>query len=87
MRTRRMYFWRYRFAVEDPFNEVDNAARSLMNMDELLTEALLPVLWGEDALRPLLRLLAAQQFRPLATAMKGVSEELAVRSMACFAGG
>lgn len=55
MRTRRMQEWRYRCAVEDPFNEGDNAARSLMSMDELLTEALLPVLWGEDALRPLLR--------------------------------
>lgn len=55
MRNQRMQDWRYRCAVEDPFNEGDNAARSLINMDELLTEALLPVLWGEDALRPLLR--------------------------------
>lgn len=55
MRSQRMRDWRYQFAVEDPFNEADNAARSMQHMDELLSEALLPVLWGEDALRPLLR--------------------------------
>lgn len=42
-------------AVEDPFDECDNAARTLRHFGQLLAHTLLPVLYGTDALECLLR--------------------------------
>ena len=41
--------------VEDPFDETDNAARTLRHFDTLLAHALLPVVYGTDALACCLR--------------------------------
>ena len=41
--------------VEDPFDESDNAARTLRHFDRLLAHALLPVIHGADALAYCLR--------------------------------
>lgn len=41
--------------VEDPFDESDNAARTLRHFDRLLAHALLPVIYGTDALACCLR--------------------------------